>query len=191
MSCSIFVLAFLTMGRSPGSSDSKKNKKTKTHPQCRRPGFNPRVGKIPWKGEWLPTLVFLPGEFHGLYSPQGHKKSDTTEWISHFSFSLTIPFLTSPFIKLFVVKHFGVHHLFPAKTLPTTNWCLPRACANCLCGDWIPCRCSCSPSTRPGKEFRVETEVLCVPGKLVEQVLRWLDIFRGWFHNPILASPHI
>ena len=121
MSCSIFVLAFLTMGRSPGSSDSKKNKKTKTHPQCRRPGFNPRVGKIPWKGEWLPTLVFLPGEFHGLYSPQGNKKSDTTEWISHFSFSLTIPFLTSPFIKLFVVKHFGVHHLFPAKTLPTTT----------------------------------------------------------------------
>ena len=22
------------------------------------------VGKIPWRREWLPTLVFLPGEFH-------------------------------------------------------------------------------------------------------------------------------
>ena len=21
--------------------------------------------KIPWRREWLPTLVFLPGEFHG------------------------------------------------------------------------------------------------------------------------------
>ena len=25
----------------------------------------PRVGKIPWRGEWLPTPVFLPGGFHG------------------------------------------------------------------------------------------------------------------------------
>ena len=39
--------------------------------------------KIPWRGEWLPTLVFLPGEFHGErslvgYGPWGHKESDTT-----------------------------------------------------------------------------------------------------------------
>ena len=26
-------------------------------------------GKIPWRREWLPTPVFRPGEFHGLYSP--------------------------------------------------------------------------------------------------------------------------
>ena len=46
--------------------------------QCRRPGFDPWVGKIPWRREWLPTLVFLPGEFHGQrslagYSPWGCK----------------------------------------------------------------------------------------------------------------------
>ena len=40
--------------------------------------------QIPWKRKWLPTLVFLPGEFHGQrslagYSPWGHKESDTTE----------------------------------------------------------------------------------------------------------------
>ena len=34
----------------------------------------------------LPTPVFWPGEFHGLYSPWGHKESDTTEPLS-FSFS--------------------------------------------------------------------------------------------------------
>ena len=27
----------------------------------------------------LPTPVFWPREFHGLYSPWGHKESDTTE----------------------------------------------------------------------------------------------------------------
>ena len=34
----------------------------------RRPWFDPWVGKIPWRREWLPTSVFWPGEFHGLYS---------------------------------------------------------------------------------------------------------------------------
>ena len=40
---------------------------------------NPWVGKIPWRRERLPTPVFWPGEFHGLYSPWGRKESDTTE----------------------------------------------------------------------------------------------------------------
>ena len=44
-----------------------------------RPGFNPWVGKIPWRRERLPNPVFSPGDFHGLYSPWGHKESDTTE----------------------------------------------------------------------------------------------------------------
>ena len=30
--------------------------------QCSRPGFNPWVGKIPWRRAWQPTSVFLPGE---------------------------------------------------------------------------------------------------------------------------------
>ena len=38
--------------------------------QCGRPGFSPCVGKIPWRRKWLPTPVFWPGEFHGLYSPE-------------------------------------------------------------------------------------------------------------------------
>ena len=49
-----------------------------------RCGINPEVGKIPWRRERLPTPVFLPEEFHGQrslvgYSPQGGRKSDTTE----------------------------------------------------------------------------------------------------------------
>jgi len=35
--------------------------------------------KIPWRRERLPIPVFWPGEFHGPYSPWGHKESDTTE----------------------------------------------------------------------------------------------------------------
>ena len=28
-------------------------------------GFDPCIGKIPWRREWQPTSVFSPGEFHG------------------------------------------------------------------------------------------------------------------------------
>ena len=55
--------------------------------QCRRPVFDPWVGKISWRGEWLYTPVFLPGEFHGQrslvgYSPWYHKEPDMTGWLS-------------------------------------------------------------------------------------------------------------
>ena len=47
--------------------------------QCGRPGFDPWVGKIPWRRERLPSPVFWPGGFHGLYSAWDRKESDTTE----------------------------------------------------------------------------------------------------------------
>ena len=36
--------------------------------QCRRlrrRGFDPWVGKMPWRRAWQPTVKFLPGESHG------------------------------------------------------------------------------------------------------------------------------
>ena len=35
-----------------------------------------------WRRDRLPTPVFWPREFHGLYSPWGHKELDTTEQLS-------------------------------------------------------------------------------------------------------------
>ena len=41
------------------------------------------MGDLGWEGplrkEWLLTLVFCPGEFHGLYGPWGCKESDMPE----------------------------------------------------------------------------------------------------------------
>ena len=50
----------------------------------------PWVGKIPWRRERLPTPVFWPGEFHGLYSPWGCKELDTTERLSFSYLSLLL-----------------------------------------------------------------------------------------------------
>ena len=39
--------------------------------QCGRPGFDPWVGKIPWRRAWPPTLVFLLGESPWTEEPAG------------------------------------------------------------------------------------------------------------------------
>ena len=64
----------------PGDSDSKES-------ACkRRLGFDPWVRKITWRREWVPTPVFLPGEFHEQrilegYSPW-HCKEGLTQFLS-------------------------------------------------------------------------------------------------------------
>ena len=65
---------------SPGSDKSACN--------AGRPRFNPWVRKILWRRGWLPTSVFLSGEFYAQrrlagYSPWGCKEVDTTECLIH------------------------------------------------------------------------------------------------------------
>ena len=55
--------------------------------QCKRPGFDPWVKKIPWRRKWQPTLVSLPGKSHGQrglrgWGPWGCKGSGMTEWLT-------------------------------------------------------------------------------------------------------------
>ena len=66
----------------PGGSDGKES-------ACNSgdPGLTPEPGN-PLEKEWLPTLVLLPGEFHGQrslvgYRPCGRKESDMTEQLTH------------------------------------------------------------------------------------------------------------
>ena len=65
----------------------------KNLPAMQETQFNSWVGKIPWRREWLPTPVFWPGEFHGLYSPWGGKELDTTGRLSR---SLYFPLALLP-----------------------------------------------------------------------------------------------
>jgi len=51
----------------PGGSDGKDSTC-----KARRPQFDPLVGKIPWRKEWLPTPIVLPGEFHGQRNLAGY-----------------------------------------------------------------------------------------------------------------------
>ena len=57
--------------------------------------FNPWVRKTPWRREWHPTPVFLPGEFNGQkslmnYCPWGCKESDMTGQLTLSLFHFTV-----------------------------------------------------------------------------------------------------
>ena len=67
----------------------------KNPPAMQETWFDLWVGKISWRREWLPTPVFLPGEFHGQgslvgFGPWGRTESDTTEQLMHFHISISI-----------------------------------------------------------------------------------------------------
>ena len=78
-----------------GGSVVKKKKKICL--QCRRPGFDPQIMRIPWEGrrKWQPTPVFLPGELYGQrslvgYSPWSHKGLGMTEQLTVLLFTWPI-----------------------------------------------------------------------------------------------------
>ena len=50
---------------------AKNTSDIKNPPAMRRHGFNPCVGKIPWRRAWQPTPVFLPGESPWTEKPGG------------------------------------------------------------------------------------------------------------------------
>ena len=74
----IYIYLSLFLGF-PGGSDGKESAYNEGGP-----GLIPE--KMPWRMEWLPTPVFLPGEFHGQKSLAGslwgHQESDMTEQLT-------------------------------------------------------------------------------------------------------------
>ena len=58
------LLGFIfSNGIFPGGSDGKASAYN-----AGRPGFNPWIGKIPWRRKWQPTPMLLPGKSHGWRS---------------------------------------------------------------------------------------------------------------------------
>ena len=68
----------------------------KNLPAMQEPGFDPWVGKIPWRRERLPTPVFWPGEFHGLSTGLQRVGHDWATFTSlHFTTTRILPWLLS------------------------------------------------------------------------------------------------
>ena len=80
----------------------------------KRHGFDPWVGKIPWRREWQSTPIFLPGKFHGQRSlmgcsPWSWKELDMTEWLTLSLFFFPLLFILAFF--LFSLNSFSLHSL--------------------------------------------------------------------------------
>ena len=58
---------FLWRGFPSGSDDEES---------AQYPGSIPVLGGFPWRRKWLPTPVFLPGEFHGQRSLAGGSRKE-------------------------------------------------------------------------------------------------------------------
>ena len=48
-----------------------------------RHGFDPGVGKVPWRRVWQSTLAFLPGESHGQRSLAGYSTERGSHRVGH------------------------------------------------------------------------------------------------------------
>ena len=67
--CLAFHVARLWEGLLRGISSKERTCQCR---RCKRWGFDPCVGKIPWRKAWQPTAVFLPGESHGQRGLAGY-----------------------------------------------------------------------------------------------------------------------
>ena len=90
VSCHVlFQEIFLTQRSNPGLHHCRQILYSLSHQGSQKTAAGdlssiPGSGRYPWRREWLPTPVFLPGESHEQrslagYSPWGHKELDVTE----------------------------------------------------------------------------------------------------------------
>ena len=97
----VFSTKLECSGGFPGSSAGKES-------ACNvGDGLDPWVGKISWRRERLPTPVFCPGEFHGLYRTRDSKESDKTEQLSFSHFGMLCELLvdhTRQFIHSLLIQ---------------------------------------------------------------------------------------
>ena len=102
----------------------------------------------PLEREWLPTPVFLPGEFHGQrslvgYSPWGHKELDITERLTYThpsgccENSISIKTLSTYYVVVFSCQ---------VVSNSATSWTIvhsPPFCCLTGCQLWAVCTQSC------------------------------------------------
>ena len=69
-------------------------KKKKICLPCRRPGFNPSVGKIPWRKAWQPTPIIFPGE--SLEQNDLSKRHHRLQWLTLLMHPVNWGYLSFP-----------------------------------------------------------------------------------------------
>ena len=141
--------------------------------QCKKPRFDPWVGKIPWRRKWQSTPVFLPGKSHGGrslvgYSSCGHKELDTIEQLHFLSITQIVSlssflaeflsfqylnFYSSMYVLLYVNVPCWISTVMHRSALRAVSInqylvsvCVPKFCLACVCAKLLQlCPILCSP----------------------------------------------
>ena len=108
----------------PGGSDTKESAC-----QCRRLGFGPWVGKMPWRRKWQPSPAFSPGEPLGQRSLVGYSAWGRKEL-----------YVTKPMYMYTLTRHGGMPWEptkqkyqgtdCPADSLDCSKYCTPSSTEN-------------------------------------------------------------
>ena len=155
---------------------------------------------MPWRREWKPTPVFLPGELHGQRSLVGCslwdcKESDMTEW------------LTLSLSSLFINGLLSVRH--HAHVLKRQLDCCPSACTGWLVSGppqtpsslgaqvpYIECHCTIGPPHSRALHPRVSDQVLCLQrvhswlGEILPSLIIFPCLIRTWNSGSWCVSLH-
>ena len=119
------------------------------------PGFDPWVGRIPWRRAWQPTPIFLPGESPWTEEPgrlqsMGCKELDTTERQStpqHFRVLLLMHTIKIWKLRILLYQVTGIENFghespwflrCPGLTV-LLSWCVCVCVCVCMC----VCVCVC------------------------------------------------
>ena len=122
---------------------------------CKRHGFDPWVGKIPWRRAWQPTPVFLSGKSHVQRSVESYKsigsqrvRHNRRDLASTHAEELQMPFQNVDFwfsprtSQLGISGAWGLGTSLTASPYSTWLW---RALRPLLVGKFYPCQfCSVS-----------------------------------------------
>ena len=151
------------------------------------PGSIPESGRSAGEGIGYP-LQYSGLENSGLYSPWGHKESDTTEWLSltdeklrhtevNFFFFFCQNLFKQKMLKTFFhwdISKINCLYLLFFKKVSITNSLLPRYSASASLMNPLRLNPVLQLLTvnMPQRQLRVEKEALCAPGELVGQVFR-------------------
>ena len=91
----------------------------KIRQQCRTLGFNPWVGKTPWRRERLPNSSILAWRIPWTVYSWGRKELDTIEWLSQFLEYCPLSLITTLFshlclllLSVYLVDSFPIYLLF-------------------------------------------------------------------------------
>ena len=104
------------------------------------------VCEDPWRSERLPTSVFWPGQFHGLYSSWGYKELDMTEQLS-----------LSPLLVKFSSVHFS--------RSVVSDYLRPRGILQARMLEWVA-----FPFSRESSQPKDWTQVSGIAGRFFYQL---------------------